>query len=213
MEEFVINDASWTESALAVIVGKVLTCSFGAFVGGNDTRTSLRVGMGLAQIGEFSFIIASLGVTLKVTSGFLYPIAVAVSAITTLVTPYLIRSSDGLVGWFDRNAPRPLVNSLELYTRWVGQLGSQGQPNMAGKLVRRWIGQMALNTALYCSMNALIAFTAPSASCAIETVSGLPGAVSFVRVTVTPFAGETWFELEYWVGPPFTAYSAFVPSV
>ncbi|HEY9509636.1 MAG TPA: cation:proton antiporter, partial [Verrucomicrobiae bacterium] len=65
---------------LAVVIGKVVTCSFGAFVGGNDTRTSLRVGMGLAQIGEFSFIIASLGVTLKVTSSFLYPIAVAVSA-------------------------------------------------------------------------------------------------------------------------------------
>jgi CPA2 family monovalent cation:H+ antiporter-2 len=83
---------------LAVIVGKVLTCSFGAFIGGNDTRTSLRVGMGLSQIGELSFIIASLGVTLKVTSDFLYPIAVAVSAITTLLTPYLIKSADRVVG-------------------------------------------------------------------------------------------------------------------
>ena len=52
--------------------------------------------MGLAQIGEFSFIIAPLGLTLKVTSEFLYPIAVTVSAITTLLTPYLIRSSDPL---------------------------------------------------------------------------------------------------------------------
>ena len=50
--------------------------------------------MGLAQIGEFSFIIASLGLTLNVTSRFLYPIAVAVSAITTLLTPYLIKSTD-----------------------------------------------------------------------------------------------------------------------
>lgn len=137
---------------LAVIVGKVVACSFGAFLGGNDTRTSLRVGMGLAQIGEFSFIIASLGVTLKVTSGFLYPIAVAVSVITTLVTPYLIKSSDGLVGWFDRKAPRPLANSLELYTRWVGQLGSQGRTNQAGKLMRRWIGQMLLNVALIAAL-------------------------------------------------------------
>ena len=137
---------------LAVIVGKVLTCSFGAFVGGNDTRTSLRVGMGLAQIGEFSFIIASLGVTLKVTSGFLYPIGVAVSVVTTLVTPYLIKSSDGLVGWFDRRAPRPLVNSLELYTRWVGQLGSHGQANPANKLMRRWLGQMLLNLALIAAL-------------------------------------------------------------
>ena len=133
---------------LAVVVGKVLTCSFGAFVGGNDTRTSLRVGMGLAQIGEFSFIIASLGVTLKVTSDFLYPIAVAVSAITTLLTPYLIKSADGLAGWFDRVAPKPVVNSLDLYTRWVGQLGSQRNANLASKLMRKWFWQMALNAAL-----------------------------------------------------------------
>src|SRR6185436_14901263 len=92
---------------LAVVVGKVFACSFGAFAGGNDSRTSLRVGMGLAQIGEFSFIIASLGVTLNVTSKFLSPIAVAVSAITTLLTPYLIKSTDRFVNWFDRVAPRP----------------------------------------------------------------------------------------------------------
>ena len=71
-----------------VVVGKVFTCSLGSFVAGNDLRTSLRVGMGLAQIGEFSFIIASLGLSLNVTSEFIYPIAVAVSSLTTLLTPY-----------------------------------------------------------------------------------------------------------------------------
>ena len=132
----------------AVVFGKVLTCSFGAFVGGNDTRTSLRVGMGLAQIGEFSFIIASLGLTLKVTSQFLYPIAVAVSAITTLLTPYLIKSADRMEGWFDRVAPRPVVNYLDLYTAWVGQFRAQRETNMARNLARRWFWQMALNAAL-----------------------------------------------------------------
>ncbi|MBA4147909.1 MAG: cation:proton antiporter [Verrucomicrobia bacterium] len=132
---------------IAVIVGKVFACSLGAFAGGNDTRTSLRVGMGLAQIGEFSFIIASLGLTLKVTSGFLYPIAVAVSVLTTLTTPYLIKSSDALVNRFDRAAPRPLVNLLELYTRWVGKLGTH-RPSMVKVLTRRWILQISLNTAL-----------------------------------------------------------------
>jgi CPA2 family monovalent cation:H+ antiporter-2 len=133
---------------LAVVGGKVATCALGAFIGGNDTRTSLRVGMGLAQIGEFSFIIASLGLTLNVTSQFLYPIAVAVSAITTLLTPYLIRSADAVVNQFDRRAPRPLVESLELYTRWVGQLGSHRHDNLVAKLARRWLAQMALNAAL-----------------------------------------------------------------
>lgn len=143
---------------LAVLVGKVLTCSFGAFLGGNDTRTSLRVGMGLAQIGEFSFIIASLGVTLKVTSAFLYPIAVAVSAVTTLLTPYLIRSADGVVGWFDRTAPKPLVHGLNMYTRWVGQLGDQRHASMSRKLVSRWLAQIGLNAALIAALFIAAAF-------------------------------------------------------
>ena len=143
---------------LAVVVGKVLTCSLGAFAGGNDTRTSLQVGMGLAQIGEFSFIIASLGVTLKVTSDFLYPIAVAVSALTTFLTPYLIKSADGVVGWFDRVAPKPLVDSLEIYTRWVGQLGGQRHANQARKLAWRWCAQMGLNALLIAAVFIAAAF-------------------------------------------------------
>ena len=133
---------------VAIIIGKVLACSFGSFLGGNDSRTSLRVGMSLAQIGEFSFIIASLGVTLKVTSDFLYPIAVAVSAITTLLTPYLIRSADGVTNWFDSAAPKSVVQTLGTYTRWVGQLGSQAHVNMRSTLARRWVLQMCLNLVL-----------------------------------------------------------------
>ena len=144
---------------IAVVVGKVLSCAFGAFMGGHDTRNSLRVGMGLAQIGEFSFIIASLGVTLKVTSGFLYPIAVAVSAITTLLTPYLIRSADGLVSRFDRLAPRTVVNTLNLYTGWVGRLG-QRHSSLATKLTRRWLAQMALNATLIAAVFIVAAFIA-----------------------------------------------------
>ncbi len=130
------------------IAGKVVSCGFGTFVAGNDSRTSLKVGMGLAQIGEFSFIIASLGVSLKVTSDFLYPIAVAVSAITTLTTPYLIRGSDGFIGWFYGKAPKSLVGYLDLYTNWVGQLGTRRKDDFAGKMMRRWTIQMSLNLAL-----------------------------------------------------------------
>jgi CPA2 family monovalent cation:H+ antiporter-2 len=133
---------------IAVVVGKVCACSLGNFVAGNDARTSLRVGMGLAQIGEFSFIIAALGLTLKVTSEFLYPVAVAVSVITTLLTPYLIRNADTVVEWFGRIAPRRVVRAAELYTRWAEDLIAQRQPSMAGKLGRRWLWQIALNVLL-----------------------------------------------------------------
>lgn len=137
-----------TVITIAVVVGKVLTCSFGTFVAGNDTRTSLRVGMGLAQIGEFSFIIAALGLNLNVTSKFLYPIAVTVSAITTLLTPYLIKSSDGLVTRFSRSAPKSFINSLELYTQWLGNKGGDQQKNMAAQFIRKWTFQIALNAML-----------------------------------------------------------------
>lgn len=143
---------------LAVIVCKVIACASGTFLGGYDRGTSLRVGMSVAQIGEFSFIIASLGLTLNVTSNFLYPIAVAVSVLTTLLTPYLIRSTDGVVNWFDRKAPKSLVNTLEIYTRWVGQLGSQRQPSAVSKLVWKWARQMALNTALITAVFITAAF-------------------------------------------------------
>lgn len=130
-----------------VIFGQMFSCTLGTFIAGHDRRVALRVGMGLAQIGEFSFIIASLGLTLKVTSGFIYPIAVAVSAITTLTAPYLIRNSDRMVGYFDRVAPTGLKNWLNLYTEWVAGL-SRRQGGFAMGLVRKWAWQIALNLVL-----------------------------------------------------------------
>ena len=132
---------------LAVVLGKVTTCFLGTFVTGNGTKTSLRVGMGLAQIGEFSFIIAALGLSLKVTSDFLYPIAVTVSAITTFLTPYLIKSSDKLVDWFDHQAPRSLVNSLELYTLWIGQKVESPKSSVQ-RFIQKWSWQIVLNALL-----------------------------------------------------------------
>lgn len=122
---------------LAVILGKISTCAFGAFVGGQDSHTALRVGMGLAQIGEFSFIIAALGLSLGVTSAFLYPIVVTVSAATTLTTPYLIKNSERLVGWFDRLAPERLVNYLTIYTRWISQWREGRHRSLAVRLIRK----------------------------------------------------------------------------
>lgn len=124
---------------VVVIAGKVIACSIGCFISGNDTKTSIRVGMGLAQIGEFSFIIAALGLTLKVTSDFVYPIAVAVSALTTLSTPYLIKHSDSVSNWFDKIAPRPLLRTMEVYNQWIKSPAKEG-PNSWGKKFLRKIG-------------------------------------------------------------------------
>ena len=101
--------------------------------------------MGLAQIGEFSFIIASLGLTLNVTSDFIYPIAVAVSSLTTLFTPYLIKSSDVLVEWFDRVAPKPLLQAIDAYSERVGNLGKQNGSRIERKILGKLGGQIAVN--------------------------------------------------------------------
>ena len=145
--------------SLLVVVGKVITCSFGVFVGGRDLRTSISVGMGLAQIGEFSFIIAALGEKLQVTSDFLYPIAVAVSVITTLITPYLIRGTDGTVALIDRVAPRPLMQGMEVYTAWIGSFG-QTAPGPLVLLVRRMGWQLLINLLLTVGVFALGAWVA-----------------------------------------------------
>lgn len=78
---------------LVTIFGKTIATSVGALLSGQPLKQSIQAGMSLAQIGEFSFIIATLGMTLNVTSGFLYPIVVAVSAITTFTTPFFIKNS------------------------------------------------------------------------------------------------------------------------
>ena len=110
----VLVEYAWPIAVItvAVIVGKVFSCGLGAFIAGNDGRTSLRVGMGLSQIGEFSFIIATLGMTLQVTSDFLYPVAVAVSVITTLTTPYLIRAADPLAVGLGKRMPQGVARAV-----------------------------------------------------------------------------------------------------
>ncbi|UXZ46071.1 cation:proton antiporter [Pseudomonas soli] len=133
---------------LAVVLGKMLSCGMGAFIAGNDGRTSLRVGMGLSQIGEFSFIIAALGMTLQVTSDFLYPVAVAVSAITTLLTPYLIRAADPLSIKLGNVVPRRLARVLSLYGEWLRSIQPQGEGAMLAAMIRRILLQVGVNLAL-----------------------------------------------------------------
>lgn len=128
-----------------VIVGKVLTSSLSLLITGYDGKTAMRVGMGLAQIGEFSFIIASLGVTLDVTSEFLYPIAVAVSALTTLTTPYLIKYSDTLTHYGAAILPKRMRHLFELYTSWIQNIQPTIQDAELAKKIKWSIVQVIAN--------------------------------------------------------------------
>jgi CPA2 family monovalent cation:H+ antiporter-2 len=134
--------------SVVVVLGKSLAFTSGTFLSGHDLRTSLRVGTCMVPIGELSFIIAAVGLRLGVTSGFLYPIAVSVSAITMPITPYLIRNSDRIVNWLDRVAPSWLVNYIELYGRWLERIRSQRRDTEGRRLVRKWTLQILLNVML-----------------------------------------------------------------
>jgi CPA2 family monovalent cation:H+ antiporter-2 len=120
-----------------VIAGKVVGVTLGAFLAGRGVRTSVQAGMSLAQIGEFSFIIAGVGVSVGAVRGFLYPVAVAVSALTTLATPWLIRASGRVASVVDDQLPHPLQTFATLYGSWVQRLGVTPDHHTAWARIRR----------------------------------------------------------------------------
>jgi len=173
---------------VVVVLGKVTTCTAGTLLAGHDTRTSLLVGMGLAQIGEFSFIIASLGETLRVTSAFLYPVAVAVSAVTTLLTPYLIRSAPVAAARLDRVMPAPVGEGLDLYRGWVMRLGHALERNVARRLVWRMLSVMLVNLLLIAAAFIAAAFVArllPADYDTLGWIGGRRGIVWFGTLLLT----------------------------
>ncbi|WP_322047033.1 cation:proton antiporter [Paraburkholderia sp. J67] len=150
LNPLVLVDYAWPIAviSLAVVFGKLVSCGLGTFLAGRDGRTAMRVGMTVSQIGEFSFIIASLGLTLKVTSGFLYPIAVTVSAITTLTTPYLIRVADPLSQRLARAMPPAVSNVFGMYSQWLRCLMPRSNGPTLFSLTKRIVLQIAVNLAL-----------------------------------------------------------------
>lgn len=133
---------------LVVVAGKVVGVTIGSFVTGNGVRTSVQAGMSLAQIGEFSFIIAGLGLSLNATREFLYPVAVAVSALTTLTTPWLIRGSGAVANLVDRKMPHALQTFVALYGTWLEQMRSGPREATRGSEIRRLIRLLILDAGL-----------------------------------------------------------------
>lgn len=134
--------------SVAIMTGKFIFCSFGSFIGGYDQKTSLKVGAGMSQIGEFSFIIAALGMNMGVINDHVYPIAVAVSAITSTCTPYWIRLSDRIVEMHSRMAPKLWLNYLNTYSEWIQRVGKRKQNSAVRKMIRTIMIQLLINMAL-----------------------------------------------------------------
>ncbi|MBB6185819.1 cation:proton antiporter [Rhodanobacter sp. MP7CTX1] len=134
--------------AAVVIVGKTVVCSLGIFLVGHDPRTALRSGLGMAQIGEFSFVIATLGLSLGVISNFIYPIAVAVSVVCMATSPYLTRSADGLADGLRRVTPRSLQLLATSYSGWLENLKPVNENAALAAIFRRLLWHIAINVLL-----------------------------------------------------------------
>ncbi len=104
---------------LVVVVLKGLNCTVGALLTGLDLKNAIQTGIGLAQIGEFAYLVALIGVSMKAVDSSLYQIAVGVSVLSTLLSPFLLRASDPFADWVERRLPKRWVDVLETYANWT----------------------------------------------------------------------------------------------
>ena len=127
---------------LAILIGQSVFGSFAFMLGGESLKSAMRCGFSMAQIGEFSFIIASLGLSLGVISVFLYPVVVAVSVITTFLTPYMIRLATPAYNHLERHLPNKLIKLLNHL--------SMSHPHTTEQSKwKKLLTQMAMNTLIY----------------------------------------------------------------
>ena len=127
---------------LTILVGQSIFGTVSFMLGGESLKSAIRCGFSMAQIGEFSFIIASLGLSLGVIGDFLYPVVVAVSVITTFLTPYMIRLATPAYANLERHLPSKLIKTLNQLT--IGNTHSQEESKW-----KRLLTQMSINTIVY----------------------------------------------------------------
>ena len=127
---------------MTILLGQAIFGTFSFMLGGESLKSAIRCGFAMAQIGEFSFIIASLGLSLGVIGDFLYPVVVAVSVITTFLTPYMIRFATPVYAHLEKRLPNKLIRSMNHLS--MNQAGEQGS-----SLWKQLLSQMAMNTIVY----------------------------------------------------------------
>jgi len=136
---------------LTILIGQSIFGTLAFMLGGESLRSAVRCGFSMAQIGEFSFIIASLGLSLGVISDFLYPVVVAVSVITTFLTPYMIRLSVPASGALERRLPNRLIHALNYFSTNRANTNKQS-------LWKRLLVQMTMNTVVYSILTIAVIF-------------------------------------------------------
>ncbi len=133
----------------AILLGQAVFGTFGFMLGGESLKSAMRCGFSMAQIGEFSFIIASLGLSLGVISDFLYPVVVAVSVITTFLTPYMIRLAEPSYHVMEKHLPDRLTSVLN-------HLAMSHPTTTQQSKWKSLIRQMVVNTIAYSILSAAV---------------------------------------------------------
>ncbi|HVZ79730.1 MAG TPA: cation:proton antiporter [bacterium] len=139
-----------------VVGGQILTVSVGTFLSGKPLKTALQAAMALTQIGEFSFIIAQIGVSHGVVRGFLYDVTVAVAVVTAFTTPLLLRAAEPFSRFVDSHLPKPLQTFTALYGSWLDEIRNEGE---GGKTVWRRTRRMAWRLVLDTFILAVVIIT------------------------------------------------------
>ena len=133
----------------SILIGQAIFGTFGFMLSGESLKSAMRCGFSMAQIGEFSFIIASLGLSLGVISNYLYPVVVAVSVITTFLTPYMIRLATPTYQVMEKHLPKRLINILNHFAM---SHPSTTQQSKWKSLLR----QLLINTVAYSILTAAV---------------------------------------------------------
>lgn len=135
---------------LTILVGQSLFGSMGFLLSGQTLKSAVKCGFSMAQIGEFSFIIATMGMSMGVIDEFLYPVVVAVSVITTFLTPYMIKAADPAYVMLEKRLPKRWVRSLNHLA--MSHSASPADDNKWKSLLR----QMIVNTLIYSILSAAV---------------------------------------------------------
>ena len=134
---------------MTILIGQSVFGSLAFMLGGESLKSAMRCGFSMAQIGEFSFIIASLGLSLGVIGDFLYPVVVAVSVITTFLTPYMIRLATPAYSLLEHRLPTKVIKLLN-------QLSMSRPDTSETSLWKRLLTQMTINTVVYSILSSAV---------------------------------------------------------
>ncbi|OFZ03748.1 MAG: hypothetical protein A2070_13400 [Bdellovibrionales bacterium GWC1_52_8] len=170
---------------LLTVGGKVMGATLGGLLTGQTLRTAVQVGFGIAQIGEFSFIIAGLALTLN-ASEFIYPVAVAISVLTTFTTPYMIRVSHKFAVKLENRLPVGVRTVLVQYVNWVQERAADtATKKVFYRLLFKWALNGLLVTAMFFTIGALSGGI-PTGASTYELGRGL-GAWLLAMLVSSPF--------------------------